>query len=121
MPRAAQGLEAEVDEVSGARETDGDEERVRRRDQHREACARGERPQGLAERDTGGGAHAVCATAEQRVANRERGVRPGCADDDGGEHEEAAEMRHVRTSGLYLIRCGSSASAPRVSRTQSAY
>ena len=30
------------------------------------------------------------------------------------------EQAHARTSGLYLMRCGSSASAPRVSFTQSA-
>src|SRR5205823_11748395 len=52
----------------------------------------------------------------------QRSVRTGRDDHDGGEGEEGAELRHyARTSGLYLIRCGSSASAPRVSFTHSAY
>ena len=44
---------------------------------------------------------------------RGRGRGPRCSD--------ARARRQGLTSGLYRMRCGSSASAPRVSRTQSAY
>src|SRR4029077_3708437 len=49
------------------------------------------------------------------------GVRPRRADDDERDSNEGKEVAHDRTRGLYLIRCGASASAPRVSFTHSAY
>ena len=58
-------------------------------------------------------------------------VRPGAARRRGAAAARAHWLEelleplptgdHARTSGLYLIRCGSSASAPRVSFTQAAY
>src|SRR4029077_637998 len=50
-----------------------------------------------------------------------RGVRPRRADDDERDSNEGKEVAHDRTRGLYLIRCGSRAPAPRVSFTHSAY
>src|SRR5205823_9551768 len=56
--------------------------------------------------------------AEKRVPDRQRGVRPRRTDHHRREQDETD---HPRTSGLYLIRCGSSASGPRVSFIHSTY
>src|SRR5438270_6977685 len=122
MPAPAYGcrerLQAEPDEVRSARDPDSGEHRLRRGDEGGDAGASGERPQRLADRNTLRGAETVRASAEKRVPDRQRRVRPRRTDHHRREQDE---RDHPRTSGLYLIRCGSSASGPRVSFIQSTY
>ncbi len=54
-----------------------------------------------------------------RLLQRERA--PGQREDAQRDVVVLARWLYARTRGLYLIRCGSSASAPRVSLTQAAY
>ena len=62
------------------------------------------------------------ARLDRRVANgRERVHRRQVILERRAQNDSVAFGDHARMSGLYLIRCGSSASAPRVSLTHSAY
>ena len=109
--RRGEGLQPEPDEIRGAGDPHRDEDRLRRGHERRDPCARRERPERLADRDSLRRAQAVAASAEQRVPDRQRSVRPRRADHDRRDQDETDQPR---TNGLYLIRCGSSASGPRV-------
>jgi hypothetical protein len=78
MPKSApEALQAEEDEIGGARELYRLEERFRRDEESDEAETRRERPDHLAGRDAGGGEDAAAAAAQQRVADGERRSWPG--------------------------------------------
>jgi hypothetical protein len=111
--RRGERLQPEPDEVRRSGDPHGDEDRLRRGDERRHSRTRRERPERLADRDALRRVKAVAPPAEQRVPDRERGVRPRRADHYRRDEDEADHQ--PRTSGLYLIRCGSRASGPRVS------
>ena len=93
--RRRQRLEAEPDQVRGARDPDREECGLRGREQRRDPDRRRERPHSLSARDAERREHARAATAEQRAPDRERRVGPGRHDHDRRDAEERSQLGHA--------------------------
>jgi WD40-like Beta Propeller Repeat len=90
------GLSAEVDEIRGAGELQRAERGLGRSQERDDPGAHGERPDRLAERDTGGGRDPAPASARERAPDRECRVLSGRADDDRRDREKGGEaLEHV--------------------------
>src|SRR5439155_12216594 len=86
--RAQQRLRAEVDEVGGAGQLEGDERRLRRAEQRRDPGGGCKRPARLSAGDAERGERTGAPPAEQRVANRESRVLSRRDDHDERDPEE---------------------------------
>ena len=103
--RAAKRAKAQVDQVGRAGQPDGEKQRLGCRQERSQAGAGRDGPDGLTGSHAGGGSKAGAGPTRQRVADRQRGVLTGCADDEKGHRDkrdvsaECQVRRHGRAAG----------------------
>ncbi len=106
-----QRLQPEVDEVGGADEAERREGGLGCPQDRDEPCGGRDRPDGLSERDPERGGEPAAPPAGERVLDRQGGVLPGSADDDGGDDQESSQLGHAKSIRLPSWRPGSPARA----------
>src|SRR3989440_11721493 len=111
----AERMCAEIDEIRRAHPLQRDENRLGGEQKRTEAHARRGRPDHVPREDAEGRANARPASADERIANRERGVGTRCDDHDyGGRKEGDHSMDSARS-----VETSATRSSEPVSRTPS--